>query len=610
MGLPTIHGRFPQAAIGPLFGAIFFLLMFDASLLNPTHVDWLLANEDSRTGFIGWHFFRLERWHLPPGAATQYGMEIGSSIVFADVVPLFAFIFKAFRAFLSDKFQYMGFWILACYIAQGAMAWLLSGAITRRLEQRCVIVAFFVASPIMLNRAVAHHSLMAHWLLLAALYLYVRSSEECSSGRWYLLLSVAALINAYLLYMTVAIWAADMVRRVWVDRILTCSRATRSVATASATLLCTMWIAGYFTIPIRDYSGGAEQYGMFAANLNSLWNPLWIPTLFLSPRPLIPGSEIEGSNYLGAGIMAMAPIAAFALVRPRVRAQPINRYVPLVVAALALCALALSHQVVWDDKILFTVPLPSKALAVLASVRASARLLWVAYYGFILAVVAIVSTQLRPAMATTILLAGLAIQSADAFPRYFNLRAAFHQAFTAKPEGMRSLESPFWQIVPKHYARFLFVPVAHKPPDYDVLALFAADHGMAINVGYFGRVSNARIDAANVTLDHDLTVGPLRQDSLYVFWNGAPTEDSLRAQDGVGVVDGFVVVAPGWFDFDDCCGLPQGALRHRRVSAESASFSLHAHQRSALVARRSPGAPEKRRRDPFRLIPGEAHGRT
>src|SRR5262249_19141760 len=115
----------------------------------------------------------------------------------------------------------------------------------------------------------------------------------------------------------------------------------------------------------------------------------------------------------------------------------------------------------------------------------------------------------------------------------------------------------------------LFFPVAHKPPGYDVFAFFAADHRMAINVGYFARVSNARINAANAALTRDLMAGALRRDSLYVFWNGAPIEDSLRSEDGVGVVDGYAVVAPGWFEFSDCCGDARSTL-HRRLSAQSA----------------------------------------
>jgi len=225
-------------------------------------------------------------------------------------------------------------------------------------------------------------------------------------------------------------------------------------------------------------------------------------------------------------------------------------------------ALALSHQIVWDDKLLLTIPMPSRALEVLASVRGSARLLWVAYYGLILAVLGIITTRFRPAVATTILVAGLVIQAADAFPRYVTLRQAFHDGFAATAEGMNALHSSFWQIAATHYRRILFVPIVNNPPNYDALAFFAADHGMSINVGYFARVSNARIDAANATLKRDLTAGTLRPDSLYVFWNGAATEDSLRAQDGVGTVDGYSVIAPRWFEFDDCCG-QRGPLHQR-----------------------------------------------
>jgi hypothetical protein len=555
--------RVLQGLIGPLFGVLFFFLMFDPRLLNPAYIDWLLPNEDSRMQLIGWSFFRTEPWHLPPGAATQYGLDMGGSIVFTDAIPLFAFIFKIFRSWLPEHFQYMGLWILGCYMAQGAVAWLLSGEITQRLVMRCVIVAFFVTSPIMLNRAVAHHALMGHWLLLAALYLHIRPRERWMPLWWCLLLAVAALVNAYLLYMTTAIWAANLCRQLWIDRVATYTRAVTSIGIVMATLLCTMWAAGYFAIPMRDFSAGVEQYGRFAANLNSFWNPLWFPTVFFSPQPLLPGSEIEGSSYLGVGIMTLVPIAVYALVRRRHDTLSTAAYVPLAIVALGLCLLGLSHRIAWGDRIILTIPLPPSLLTILGAIRSSARMLWVAYYGLTLAVLAIVATRFRPAVATTILLAGLSVQVADAFPRLLSLRQAFQEGFAAKPKGLPSLTSPFWQIAPRHYRRILFVPVAHKPPGYDAFALFAAGHGMAINVGYFARVSNARIEVANATLHEQLSDGPLRQDSVYVFWNGPPIEDSVGPDDGVGVVDGFPVLAPRWFEFDECCREADGLLHHR-----------------------------------------------
>ena len=70
-----------------------------------------------------------------------------------------------------------------------------------------------------------------------------------------------------------------------------------------------MWLAGYFAIPTKSFSGGIEYYGRYAANLNSLWNPMW-GSRFLPGLPVIAGSDLEGYGYLGLGVLAMLPIAA------------------------------------------------------------------------------------------------------------------------------------------------------------------------------------------------------------------------------------------------------------------------------------------------------------
>ena len=564
----------PFWLIGPLLGVAFFIAMFDVKLLNPTAIDWLLRNEDSRMQFIGWHFFFHEPWQMPPGAARQYGMEIGSAIVFSDAIPLLALAFKALRQFLPDKFQYMGLWILLCYVAQGSMAWLLSGTITSRGLQRGLITAFFVMSPLMLYRAFAHHALMGHWLVLAALYLYVRPYDSRWNRRWMVLLCLAALVNAYLQYLAMGIWAADVVRRAWIDRSLTVRKLAVETAMTAAALLCTMWLAGYFTVSVRDFSNSTSDYGRFAANLNSFWNPGWLQARFLPRRPLLPDTEIESALYLGVGVIAILAVAAVALIRSRPK-PPLIQYLPLLLLAAVFSMLAVSHRVAFGDTILFTVPLPTSVLGILASVRGSARMMWVVYYGLILGGAAVVVRTFRPLTASAILTAGLVIQMADVGQGYVILRRSLHEAFTVKTDAaMKSLQSPFWSTAARHYQRIRFVPVANKPPDYDALALFAADHGMSINVGYFGRVSSSRLDSANAELGREVGSRKLRRDSLYVFWHDAPPAN-LDVSDGVGVVDGFRVVAPGWFESVDCCADLDGVLKRAGDSAPSLPLDVH-----------------------------------
>lgn len=86
---------------------------------------------DPATHWLGWQFFRqapLLQW--PLGANRAYGMEIGSSIVFTDSIPIMAFIFKPFSAWLPETFQYIGIWVLLCFMLQAYFAWKLLSLIT------------------------------------------------------------------------------------------------------------------------------------------------------------------------------------------------------------------------------------------------------------------------------------------------------------------------------------------------------------------------------------------------------------------------------------------------------------------------------------------------
>ncbi len=545
--------RAAPAVAAALLGPLLFFLLFDPRLLDPSYFHWLLWLPDPATQFLGWHFFRLESWHLPPGAAANYGMEMGSSIVFTDSIPMLALLFKLLRGALTDKFQYFGLWMLACYILQAVFAWLLSGIATRLVAPRLIITALFVLSPLLPDRAIGHYALMAHWLVLAALYLYLRAPQRLATASWCLLICGAALIHAYLLYMVLAVAFADAARRLWIDRTATTLDTLRSTLVIATALLATMWVAGYFRIPATSFSGGAEYYGRYAVNLNALWNPQW-GSLFLPGRPVIPGAEYEGFNYLGLGVLVMLPIAAFAWWRAQGQ-RAVRRYVPLAAVALLLWAIALSNQIAWGDRILFTIPLPSVILELAAMVRASARLVWVGYYALVLAASAIVARNFPARTATAILALGAGLQIADLSPRYIALNGYFRQHFIDEPaQRADSLPSPFWNVAARHYRTILFVPSLPVPPNFAAISLFAADHAMRINIGSFARFAPDRVTGATLKREQALAAGRLDQEALYVL--RPPDEASFRAgpDDAIGTVDGFRVLAPGWFRFENCCG--------------------------------------------------------
>ena len=549
------------ALAAALLGPLLFFLLFDPRLLEPSYFRWLFWMPDPATQFLGWHFFRLEPWHLPPGAATNYGMEMGSSVVFTDSIPVAALLFKLAGAVLPDKFQYFGLWMLACYVLQSTFAWLLSGLATRLIVPRLAITALFVLSPLLPDRAIGHYALMAHWLVLAALYLYLRAPERLATASWCLLICGAALIHAYLLYMVLAVAFADATRRRWIDHAATSLDTLRSTLIIGTALAATMWLAGYFTIPTKAFSGGTKYYGRYAVNLNSLWNPQW-GSRFLPGQAVIAGSGLEGYAYLGLGVLAMLPLALLAWWRAGF-AGPVRRLLPLLVAALLLWAMALSNQVAWGDRVLFTVPLPDRLLELVATVRASGRLLWVGYYALILAIPAIIVRNLSAPAATAILVFGLALQAADLSPRYLALNGYFRQHFIDEPaQRADPLPSPFWTAAARRYNTILFVPSLPVPANFSAIGLFAADHAMRINTGSFVLFAVDRVIGATNKREQALVAGRLDPDILYVLDRSHPAAFRGRVDDAIGTVDGFLVLAPRWFAFDDCCDAAMPAFAH------------------------------------------------
>ncbi len=115
---------------------------------------------DPAQHWLGWQFFRyspLLQW--PLGANPNWGMDIGSSIVFTDSIPLLAFIFKPLNALLPDTFQYCGLWILICFLLQSLFAWKLLSLFTQDKWLPLIGSVFFTLAPVFLFRLHAHITL-------------------------------------------------------------------------------------------------------------------------------------------------------------------------------------------------------------------------------------------------------------------------------------------------------------------------------------------------------------------------------------------------------------------------------------------------------------------
>lgn len=543
------HGIPASAVFGALAGIVVYFLVLDPRLLDPSYWIWLMEG-DPAAEYLGWRFFRVEPWRWPPGAIRSYGLEIGSAIPFTDSIPVAAFAGKLASSWLPEPFQYFGLWALVSFVLQGFFGGLLAALASDRPIDRYAIALLFVASVPLLDRAIGHYALMSHWLVLWGLWLALEPRRELATGHWVAVTCLASLVHAYLLYLVLALWVADVLRRRHFDPEPRpgVGEWMRHVTIVAIALCTAMALAGYFVLPRDAISGGSFYYGKYAANLNAFFNPGW-GSRFLPNLPVMKGAEMEGYGYLGLGVLVMLAIALVAFLKPGAPRPNLRPYLPLIVIAALLCAIALSHQVAWGDRVVLEVPIRGKLLDTLATLRASGRLLWVAMYALTFAAAAIVAARFAPNAATAVIVGCVALQLADLSPRFVAMRGYFHDRFIVTPAARTTpLVSPFWAEAAKHYRVIRMAPVANTARGWEWLSLYAVDHGMAINTGQFARVSFPRIAQANAAITATLADGRLDPGTLYLLWSrDAKFDWSIGPDDGIGVFDGYFVIAPGWF---------------------------------------------------------------
>src|SRR5262245_27194605 len=127
----SVLARIPTVWLSILMGVFAFVGVTGGRILRPEYTDWLMET-DPGSCFLGWQFFReTPIFQFPRGANPSYGTDLGNSIVNSDSIPLFAFLFKPFNSLLPPTFQYVGLWILCCFVLQAFFAYKLLAYFTK-----------------------------------------------------------------------------------------------------------------------------------------------------------------------------------------------------------------------------------------------------------------------------------------------------------------------------------------------------------------------------------------------------------------------------------------------------------------------------------------------
>ena len=515
-------------ALGCLLGAAVFFLLYGFAPLDVTSDAWLRGGyieADIQQHYAGWMFYRQSELSLPFCFSDRINWPFGLSVAFTDSIPLFAALFRVLAPILPSVFQYFGLFTLLCFILQGGFACLLVGLFSRRLPAVLPGALLFVFSPVLLERAFRHTALTAQFLILAALYYYIRGRRE---GRFFypglfIVNCLTLAIHPYFAPMTYALTFALFVEHAVFHR-----QFLKPAVLLTGNLGCTAlvgWMFGLFSGGSAS-GGSGVQYGHFCMNLNALWNPVsrgmskW--SLFLPAQNQTLGNY-DGFNYLGLGMLLCSVLVVILTLvcwrRCDLSKRLRNRF-GLLFVVICLTVFAVSNVITANGAVLARISLPQFVVQLATSLRSSGRLFWPVYYLiFTCCIVALLRlTQSRKQWVQPVVISILClVQLMDLSPALLEKARSFRPysdaGFNLISRGDNSLAALLDTVNGKYQHLVALDPLKTTGLS---LALYTTDEGMtSSDTSFTARYDEAQAQQRREEFMQAITGGELPRDCIF-----------------------------------------------------------------------------------------------
>jgi hypothetical protein len=503
---------------------IVFQLGYGLKVLQPTNISWLMTvKDDWGQHYLGWFFYRNEPWHFPLGHIDKFYYSLGTNVGFTDSIPLMAIFFKLFAPLLPADFQYLGLWLFLCYLLAAYYTILLCRLFKLGNFYTFLAVVFVLTNPVLAYRGM-HPALCTQWLLIACIYLYFLSPSGVGVGKilryQFILLLIAVLVNPYIGFMVFGFTVTTAVKICFFNKAISRKKFLGFLGGSVFSVLLAWWLVGLIEFGKHEDLGVSGAYGLYAFNLNSLYNPHSFSTI-LPEFKQVSWHQFESYMYLGFGVMSLLLfLLIYFLYRysrgSRRAAFQLNgsSLIPLSVFVLCVALFAITNRITFNDKVLFTIPIPPFLTQLGDVFRASARFFWIPYYLLILfAVIALSRSKLKPRDKESILILAVFLQLYDIRPilTFRNLTYGGYET-PLDDKAWTSLMSKFDDIV--FYPPFESHQLTHM--DYQYFCFLAARNKKTINIGYVARQDTRGMGIYKDSLSARLEEGELSPRALYI----------------------------------------------------------------------------------------------
>ena len=513
----VIHNRL-CAFFTVLLMALLFIKKFGLQIVNPLNTAWLVV-DDAGQHFFGWMVFRKDAWSFPLGLEPHLNYPIGTTVGFTDSNPLLALPFKLFRDYLPDTFQYIGLWILVCYLLQGFFSAKLLRSWNCSFFLKLLSSFFIAFSPILLVRFgpdFYHDTLLCHWILLWLIGLYFSTDKSFSNSFIQMNLAVflASWIHPYTAFMAIALSFAIL----WKDFLFVSSDNQYAKFLKYSILLIipvfvmviSFYLIGYFSFYNESQT---FSYGDFSFNLNNFFNP-YNRSYFIKEMPSVSNLQMEGFSYLGVGtflLLATVILRDDISILPSVRKK---QNLPLLIVLICFFLYAMSNKVSFGSY-QFVIHLDAPIRKILGICQSAGRFIWSVYYVFLLFILKkVVFCSASNRKKQVLFCFAFILQVTDLSPLYASMKMAqgnfplrIHKA-----EWIHLLEDK------KH---LIFYPPYQNEFKSDKISYhdfwwLASQTNSSVNLGYFAReVSKETKELEKHKVLEKWKSGKLNSDELY-----------------------------------------------------------------------------------------------
>lgn len=550
---------FKEIFIPAILGLFTFYIVCGYSILLVDNIAWLNNVGDSSIAYLAWEFFRAGPWLLPLGLNPNFGLELSTSIVQSNSIPIFAFIFKIFTFDVDGSFQYWGIWLLTSFLMQAYFLWLLISLATRQLFIKVFGTLLVLFCPLMLYQASTVASTTGLFPILAALYMILRPTNNRYDTYWSLVLVVSLLIHPILLAINLMLWLTSLLDRFFLKKDLNFNQLLICFIGPVTIVNIFSGLVGYFESAYPPFNGyGSFQMNLFAPFDSSSFQGVNWSSIF-SITSVKNNNTSAGFSYLGLGMIILIIPAITRLFAVRILVVDFTKRNAFFLCLLGLFILiALSNHIRianWQ----FDLMLPSGVLSILKVFTYSGRFFWPVYYFICIATIFIVIKSFPPKISGILILICCIFQIADESKAIKEINSKFSQ--TQSIINFKPLSSPFWDKAGLIYDKTLRVPIENPMRDWKIFADYSLAHKQGTDSILMSLATPSRIHVENLFLLERLNVNKIDQSALYIIEDSAVHLFSSLSNDKNNLlarIDGFNVFAPNWHSCKQCREITTG----------------------------------------------------